>query len=254
MRSVFVTGAAGGIGSAICATLAEGGYPVIAADFDLDGARRVADEVVNKGGTATAVQIDVTDPASTEKAIDDGVEAVGELGHAVAAAGIITIRPFLEVGLDEWRRQIDVNLAGVFLTIQSVAKRLADGKGGSILAFASVAGRGPRPDSAAYAASKAGVISVVESAAKALGPLNIRVNALCPGVVRTEMTTSIHERRGAALGISLEESLAQMASNIPLGRVIETDELAGVARFMLSDEAAYITGQALNVCGGLEYD
>ena len=126
--------------------------------------------------------------------------------------------------------------------------------GGATVVVASVAGRGPRADSSDYAASKAGLISLVRSAASSLAAANIQVNAVCPGIVDTPMTHSIYRERAARRGISVEESLAGLADTIPLGRIESPQEVAEVIWFLLSDAASYMTGQALNVCGGLAFD
>jgi NAD(P)-dependent dehydrogenase (short-subunit alcohol dehydrogenase family) len=124
--------------------------------------------------------------------------------------------------------------------------------GGRIVNLSSISGRSGRPDQAHYAAAKAGVISLTQSAALALAGQNITVNAVCPGVVETPMTMGIHQARAGTLGITPEESLARMVARIPLGRLEKTDDVAGAVAFLCSPDAAYITGQSLNVCGGME--
>jgi NAD(P)-dependent dehydrogenase (short-subunit alcohol dehydrogenase family) len=131
---------------------------------------------------------------------------------------------------------------------------VAGQRSGAFVAVSSVAGRGGRATAADYAASKAGVISVVRSAALALAPHGIRVNAVCPGVVDTPMTDAIHEQASRELGITREESIARMVAGIPLGRIETVDDVASAVEYLLSDGAGYVTGQALNVCGGLELD
>ncbi len=181
--------------------------------------------------------------------------ALGPVHHAVTSAGIIRKAPFLELDLAAWRRTLDINLTGTWLVFQRVARRMvASGRTGSLVALSSVAGRSGRATAADYAASKAGVISVVRSAALALAPHGIRVNAVCPGVVDTPMTTGIHEQNAHELGISQEESLRRMVAGIPLGRLETPDEVADAVAFLLGDGGRYITGQALNVCGGVEMD
>jgi NAD(P)-dependent dehydrogenase (short-subunit alcohol dehydrogenase family) len=125
---------------------------------------------------------------------------------------------------------------------------------GRIVNISSSSGRSGRPDQTAYAAAKAGVISLTRSAALALAPHGITVNAVCPGVVDTPLTQRIHTERALQQGITYKESLGRMLAKIPLGRVETPEDVAGVVAFLCSPDAAYMTGQALNVCGGLEMD
>ncbi len=155
----------------------------------------------------------------------------------------------------QWRRTLEVNLTGAFLCIQAVARRLVSShQPGRFVVISSVAGRGPRTDCSDYAASKAGLISLVQSAAVSLAPHSIQVNAVCPGVVDTAMTRAIHAARATTQGISLQESLASLVDRIPLGRIETPEEVSDAIWFLLSDAARYVTGQALNVCGGLAFD
>jgi NAD(P)-dependent dehydrogenase (short-subunit alcohol dehydrogenase family) len=148
-----------------------------------------------------------------------------------------------------------VNLRGTFLTFQAVARQMVDAsRGGSLVAVSSIAGRGGRPNAVDYAASKAGIISLVRSAALALAANGITVNAVCPGIVDTSMTRAIHDERARLAGMTPAESLARLTATIPLGRIETPEDVAHAIVFLLSTEGSYITGQALNVCGGLEFD
>ena len=179
----------------------------------------------------------------------------GTITHGVAAAGIIATHPFLELTGRDWDRTLAVNLKGTFLTIQAIARQMVDSsRGGSLVAISSVAGRSGRPSATDYAASKAGVISLVRSAALALAADRITVNAVCPGIVDTDMTRAIHVDRARLAGVTPVESLASLAATIPLGRIETVEDVANAVAFLLSSEGSYITGQALNVCGGLEFD
>jgi NAD(P)-dependent dehydrogenase (short-subunit alcohol dehydrogenase family) len=252
---VLVTGGAGGIGAAVAQNLALDGAHVAVADRDAARAEAIASDIVWSGGLASAHGIDVADAESVRDAVADITARFGTITHAVAAAGIIATHPFLDLTADEWDRTLAVNLRGTFLTLQAVARLLVDGsRGGSLVAISSVAGRGGRPTESDYAASKAGVISLVRSAALALAANGITVNAVCPGIVDTEMTRAIHAERARLAGVTPEESLARLAATIPLGRMETAEDVAHAVAFLLSSEGSYITGQAINVCGGLEFD
>lgn len=252
---VVITGASGGIGAATARVLARLGHPVALLDLDAAGCETVASAIRADGGRAWSGRLDTTDPDSIDAALDGAEAALGPVCHAVTSAGIIRKAPFLELDPAAWRRTLDINLTGTFLVFQRVARRMvAGGRGGSLVALSSVAGRSGRANAPDYAASKAGVISVVKSAALALAPHGIRANAVCPGVVDTPMTTAIHEQNARELGITQEESLRRMVAGIPLGRLETPDEVADAIAFLLGESGRYVTGQALNVCGGIEMD
>jgi NAD(P)-dependent dehydrogenase (short-subunit alcohol dehydrogenase family) len=254
-QRAVITGAAGGIGAAVAVRLAREGAAIAAIDLDLEGARRTAERIEGMSGRARAFEVNIRSPQSIENGIDAAERELGPISLVVNCAGIIKTFSFLDLPEENWDLTLDVNLKGTFFVIQTVARRMVEhGLGGHMVAISSVAGRRGRADSADYSASKAGVISVVRSAALALAPHGITVNAICPGIVETPMTYAIHQERAQRAGITPEESLAALATNIPLGRIEVPDDVANAAAFLLSDEAGYITGQALNVCGGLEFD
>jgi NAD(P)-dependent dehydrogenase (short-subunit alcohol dehydrogenase family) len=143
-----------------------------------------------------------------------------------------------------------LNLKTVFFAMQFAARHMQTGA--RVINISSISGRSGRSDQAHYAAAKCAVISLTQSAALSFASQGITVNAICPGVVDTPMTSGIHEIRAGALGITPEESLARMVAKIPLGRLESTDDVAGVVSFLCSPDATYITGQSLNVCGGME--
>jgi len=223
----LVTGGPGGIGAAVVRRLAAEGAHVAIADLHLDRCQALAAEVAASGGAASSHRLDVASSRQVSAVLDDVEASAGAVTLAVTAAGVIDTFPFLELPDEAWDRTLEVNLKGTFNVIRELARRLTRTRApGSIVAVASIAARGGRPSAADYAASKAGVVSVARSAALALAPSGIRVNAVCPGVIDTDMTQAIHRERARLGGIAPDESLARMAATIPLGRVGTPDEVA----------------------------
>ena len=255
-KRILITGAAGDIGTAIARRLAGEGALVVLADVALDRVEQGAQAVRQGGGQAWAVRMDVTSPASIAAALDQAEQAAGGPPFgAVTAAGVLKIFDFLDLPKENWDLTLNVNLTGTFLVFQELGRRMVTaGMKGRLVAVSSVSGRSGRPNVVDYAASKAGVINLVRSAALALARHGINVNAVCPGVVDSEMTRVVHQGRAALKGITLEESLAAMLTTIPLGRMQTPADVAAVVAFLLSDDAGYMTGQSLNACGGLEMD
>jgi NAD(P)-dependent dehydrogenase (short-subunit alcohol dehydrogenase family) len=251
-RTAVVTGAGGGIGRACARELAAQGARVALLDVSAETAGLTARAIGDAGGTTAVYLVDVTDADAVEDALRRAEDDLGPVTLAVGAHGIVRNHPFLDLPARDWDATMAVNLKGMFLLLQKAARRALAHGGGAMVAVSSVAGRGPRPTCADYAASKAGVISLVRSAAMALAEHDIRVNAVCPGVVDTDMTRAIHRQKAEIDGITPEESFARQAAKIPMGRIETPEEIAGVVAFLLSAQSSYITGQALNVCGGLE--
>ena len=245
----IVTGAAQGIGRAIANRLARDGFAVALVDINEDGLDEVKREIEALGPQALAVRADITQLEEIQKVIVRAAEW-GQLTVLVNNAGRVSIRPFLEVTEEDWDAIMTLDLKSVFFAMQFAARHMQ--AGGRIVNISSISGRSGRPDQAHYAAAKCGVISLTQSAALAFASQGITVNAVCPGVVDTPMTSGIHEIRAGALGITPEESLARMVARIPLGRLETTDDVAGTVSFLCSPDASYITGQSLNVCGGME--
>jgi NAD(P)-dependent dehydrogenase (short-subunit alcohol dehydrogenase family) len=250
----LITGAGGGIGAAVARGAFARGAKVALADRDVVSARRVADELDRRGGGARAYEVDVGD-SDAPAALVERVEAeCGPITALVNAAGVIQSVELLAVRPADWDREMSINARGAFFLLQAVARSCVErGAAGSIVNLASIAGRSGRPLNSVYSASKAAVISFTKSAARALAPHGVRVNAVAPGVVDTPMTTALHEQRGSLIGLTAQQSLDRMAGTIPLGRIASPDEVARVILFLAFD-AGYVTGQCVNVCGGLEMD
>lgn len=245
-RAYLVTGAAGGIGAATARVLAERGALVSLADLDPQRTQAVAARI---GVSAVGVGCDVTDPDSVDEAITATLESFGRLDGAVCNAGIVDLNPAWEASPDEWRRQLEVNVTGTFVTARRVGEHLRTHGGGAIVNVASNCGKVGYANMAAYNASKAAVINLTRSLALEWAADGINVNAVCPGGVDTPMLASVAEWLAPRLGADPGELLAGMGP-AQLGRKVRPEEVGTVIAFLLSDEAAIIRGQAINTDGG----
>ena len=250
-KVAIVTGAGQGIGRAIARRLARDGFAMAIIDINTVAVEEVKKELEDLGRNVLALTADLTKLDEIQKAIKLSAEW-GQIAVLVNNAGRVLITPFLEITEAEWDAIMTLNLKTVFFAMQFAAVKMREG--GRIVNLSSISGRSGRPDQAHYAAAKSAVISLTQSAALSFAPRGITVNAVCPGVVDTPMTAGIHEIRAKTLGITPEESLARMIAKIPLGRLEKTEDVAGAVSFLCSPDAAYITGQSLNVCGGMEMD
>jgi 3-oxoacyl-[acyl-carrier protein] reductase len=239
-RVAIVTGGGSGIGKAAVERLGEAGAMVVVADIDGNAAEAVAKSLPQ--GTAVAVAADVSTTDGTAAYVDAAVESFGHIDMFFSNAGILgTPGELLDATIDAYHQTMNVNLLSTFLGVQAVGRRMVEqGRGGSIVATASIAGLRASPGVGLYAASKAAVVSIVRTAAKELGPQGIRVNAICPAATLTNFTQMTPELAD------------QMRTRIPVGRLAQPDDMARAALWLLSDAAAYVNGVAMPVDGGQE--
>jgi sorbitol-6-phosphate 2-dehydrogenase len=257
-RRALVTGAAQGLGEAIAWRLAREGASVAVADLQLERAKSVAQAIAQElgRGRALAVGADVTRAEDAEAMVRAAVEAFGGLDLLVANAGILISGDILEFDPQAWRRVIEVNLVGYFLSAQAAARVMVPQRRGVILQINSKSGKRGSFRNSAYAASKFGGIGLTQSLALELAPYGIRVNAICPGNLLDSplWQNSLYEQYARRWGISVEEVRAKYEAQVPLGRGCSYDDVTNLVVYLASDQAAYMTGQAINVTGGQVMD
>lgn len=238
-KVALVTGAGRGIGKAIARALVAAGATVAVNDIDQVGALGTAAEL---GAAARPYPADVSDAEAVQRLIERVAAELGGLHILVNNAGIEPKAPILELSLEDWRRTLEVNLSAAFYTSRIAGRLMRAAGGGVIVNIASIAGHNiPLPNRAAYVASKAGLIGFTKECAREFAAYGIRVNAVCPGVIETEMTAE--SRRNPA-------QVQKWLADIPQGRLGQPEDVTGLVLFLCSDAAAYLTGQAINVDGG----
>jgi len=252
-RTVLITGAARGIGAACARRLAAEGARLVLADLDAD-VEKVAAELGQ-----VAVRGDVTKRQDIERLVDEPYRRWGRLDVLFNNAGVVRLQPMLDVTEDEWDRVMAVNLRAVFFVLQAASRRmlkqgLMEGSElrGKLIQTASIASyRGGNHLMTPYSASKAGVVSLTRSAAQALAGERITSNCVCPGAVETAMWEQIDREWGALEGLGQGEAWKRRIRGIPLGRPERPEDVANVVAFLAGPDSDYMTGQAINVDGGL---
>ena len=247
-KTAFVTGASRGIGEAIVRRFAADGARVALAARNAAACGKIAAEIERLGGEALAIRCDVTDASSVSDAVAATVAKWGRIDILVNAAGLGGPTPLDDPDDSRWNAIIATNLTAVFRVTREAAPHLPDG--GRILNLSSVVGRFGVAGLAAYSASKHGVIGLTRTFALELAPRQITVNALVPGWVETDMARDGFRRLGEAKGGGEEEGRRMAAAMAPLKRVLDPEEVAGLAAYLASDEARSITGQAITIDGG----
>jgi NAD(P)-dependent dehydrogenase (short-subunit alcohol dehydrogenase family) len=244
-KNAIVTGAGSGIGRAIAIGFAREGARVACGDINDESARQTAEAIRAAGGEALAVRVDVSVRAQVESLLAAALDSYVRIHLLASVAGIATVRHFLDLPEDEWDRVLVVNLKGLYLCGQVVARHMAAAGGGSILNVTSQVSDIAQPDCAHYFASKGGGRSLTRAMAIDLARHNIRVNALAPGLTNTGMTKGTQHE-----GMETWTYRQKILDHIPLGRPAEPEEMVGAAIFLASDESSYMTGAQLTVDGG----
>lgn len=241
-KVVLVTGGSRGIGRACAVAFAKAGASTVVISYA--GNEAAAQETVAllqaEGAKAEAIRFDVADSAACASAVDGIVKGHGRLDVLVNNAGVAVDGLVMRVKDEDWDKQLDTNLKGAFSLIRAVSRPMMKQKGGAIINITSVVGEMGNGGQAAYSASKAGLIGLTKSVARELSSRNIRVNAVSPGFIGTDMTHQIND-----------EMRQKMLEGIPLGRLGNPEEVAGAVLFLAGDAASYITGEVLKVNGGM---
>jgi NAD(P)-dependent dehydrogenase (short-subunit alcohol dehydrogenase family) len=250
-QAAIVTGAGRGIGRATALELARLGADLVIAELDRANAERTATEVQVLGRRASVVPTDVTSHADLTAMVERTRAAFGRIDILVNNAGIYRAALPLDITEEHWDAVLTINAKAVFFASQAVLPTMIAQKRGTIISLASMAGKVGSRTNLPYNASKAAVISITKSLALAHAADGIRVNCVCPGFVETAMWQAVSREQGALLGLSPEDFTEQRAAQVPLGRMEHPEDVAKVIGFLASDRAGYMTGQAINVTGGL---
>ncbi len=249
-RVAVVTGGGSGIGAELCRALAGEGALVAVTDLSAEAAEKIAAEIQTAGGRAGAWRCDVSDReevAKTAEAID---QRLGPLEIWINNAGISRVVPFLDCSEAMWDLVLRVNLKGAFNGCQAALRHMVPRRRGVILNVSSQSGKAGNSHYAAYCASKFGIIGLTQSLAMEFARQGIRINALCPGVVFTPLWDEQLSDYARKRNLKTEEVQPYLEEKIPMGRLCTPEDVAHMAVFLASDEAAYVTGQALNLSGG----
>jgi len=264
-KVAFITGAASGIGRGIALRFAKEGARLALADIQEHLLQELTAQLKQNGTEVRTYRLDISKPREIQQVVDQILKEFGALNIFVNTAGVVQSNNFLDVTEEEWDRVIDINQKGTAFAVQAVARAIiqqipeevkragkADRSYGKIVNFTSISGRRGRAYQLAYAASKAAVISITQSAALAFAPYNINVNAIAPSVVLTPMWDENNRQKQRAMGVDAQKASDEFIARIPLKRPGTVDDMAAAALFLCSSESDYITGQTLNVDGGFE--
>ena len=251
-KVAIVTGAGQGLGEAIALRLAREGCKVAAADINFSTVERTAQKIKEIKGDSLPLKVDVTKSDQVKLMVEKTVAKFGRLDILVSNVGILKSYELTDFPEEEWRKVIEINLVGYFLVAREAAKIMKKQKSGVIIQINSKSGKKGSYWNSAYTASKFGGIGLTQSIALDLAPYGIRVNAVCPGNLLDSplWVDSLYEEYTKKWGISKKEVRKKYESQVPLGRGCQYEDVANVVVFLASDEASYMTGQAINVTGG----
>ncbi|RFU64818.1 acetoin reductase [Peribacillus glennii] len=252
-KVAIVTGAGGGIGRAIALRLARDGFNVAINDINQESINKVKEEIELLGQESVEIAADVSDRSQVFPMVEEVVNRFGQLDVMVANAGIVQVKPFIEITEQDMETIFGINVFGTLYCMQAAAKQMIKQKRGKIITASSTSGKRGVEFLGHYAATKFSVIGLTQTAAKELARHGITVNAYCPGVVGTNMWEEIDRKMSEYLDVPIGETLKNRIDNIPLGRVERPEDVANFVSFLASEDSNYMTGQAVLIDGGIVF-
>lgn len=240
-KVAIVTGSGRGIGRAIALELAREGVKVVVTSRHTEECDEVCSVINADGGESLCVECDVSKKEDIDRLVKETMDKFGRIDILVSNAGVVRQNPISETSEEDWDFVLDINLKGMFLVCKAVAPIMIEQKSGKIVSIASIAGEIGFPNTSAYCASKGGIVNLTRELALEMAPYNVNVNAVAPGVIETSMTEGM---------LADENSRKGLLTQIPMGRVGKSEEIAKAVLFLASDDSSYVTGHTLVVDGG----
>jgi len=251
-RVALVTGAGSGIGRRVALEFATAGARVIVSDLSAEGGKETVEAITDQiGGAAVFAQMDVSDAYNVNEMVDSLTRTVGDISLLANCAGVSSMVPFLQLTEADWDFMMNVNAKGVFLVTQAVVRRMVEKGQGCVVNIASAAGKSGAPFLAHYSASKWAVLGLTQAVAREVARSGVRVNAVCPGCVRTPMQDREVVWEGQLRGMEPEDVRQSYVDHTPLGRLCEPEDVANLVLYLCSHQSRFMTGQAINVTGGM---
>jgi NAD(P)-dependent dehydrogenase (short-subunit alcohol dehydrogenase family) len=251
-KSIIVTGSATGIGQAIAVRLAKDGADLLLADINLDGIEKLADEIRSRGSLCHSIKVDVTDSRNVQEMVARCLEAYGKIDVAMNNAGVSSMAPVVDLTEKDWDYNMDVNAKGVFLCCQAQMRAMIHQGHGKIINTASMAAKRGIPLLAHYTASKWAVVGFSKSLALEAAKHGITVNCVCPGFVETGMQAREIAWEAKLRHMTQKQVRQEYIDLTPLGRLEQPEDVANLVSFLASDDSNFMTGQAINITGGIE--
>ncbi len=249
-KIAFITGAASGIGRAICITLAKYGADIAAADINVKGLEETVEKVNQLGRRCSLIELDICNKKRVEKSVQSVIDEYGTIDIFVNSVGTLHASMIIDLEEDVWDKVMDVNVKGVMLVSQAVAREMISKRYGKIINISSMVSKIGEVGNGVYCVSKAAVNMFTQVLAMELAQYNINVNAVCPGHTDTELLNSVFETRGPLMGLSAQELKEELISSVPLKRLAEPEDIAELVAFLVSDKSSYITGIPIVIGGG----